>query len=140
MSKVLGIDYGTVRTGIAITDSARIIASPLTTVKTAELIDYLGRIIAKEKISEVVVGEARRLNGEASEITRLQSVFVDTLSKKFPLIKVHRINEMYTSKMAAQSMITSGMKKSDRKDKGNIDMISAALLLQSFLDRPTSAL
>jgi putative Holliday junction resolvase len=136
MSKVLGIDYGTVRTGIAITDSARIIAAPLTTVATKHIWEELQKLISKEKISEVVIGEARRLNGEASEITALQETFVHQFNKKFPDVVVHRINEMFTSKMASQSMVVSGMKKSDRRDKGNIDMISAAIVLQSFLDQP----
>ena len=136
MSKVLGIDYGTVRTGIAITDSARIIAAPLTTLATKNIWEELQKLIIKEKISEVVIGEARRLNGQASETTALQEKFTQQFIAKFPNITIHRINEMFTSKMAAQSMLTSGMKKSDRQEKGNIDMISAAILLQSFLDQP----
>jgi putative Holliday junction resolvase len=135
MSKILGIDYGTVRVGLALTDSARIIASPLTTVDRKVLWESLEKLITQEKITEVVVGEAKRLNGEASEITHLQMEFVKSLTKRFPQLIIHRENEMFTSKMASQSMITSGMKKSERQVKGNIDMISAAILLQSFLDR-----
>jgi len=135
MSKILGIDYGTVRVGLALTDSARIIASPLTTVERKVLWNYLEKLILKEQINDVVVGEAKRLNGESSEITQLQLEFVTALAKRFPQLVIHRENEMFTSKMAAQSMLTSGMKKSDRQIKGNVDMISAAILLQSFLDR-----
>lgn len=135
MSKILGIDYGTVRVGLALTDSARIIAAPLTTVERKVLWDYLEKLITQEKISDVVVGEAKRLNGESSEITQLQLEFVASLAKRFPELTIHRENEMFTSKMAAQAMLTSGMKKSDRQNKGNVDMISAAILLQSFLDR-----
>jgi putative Holliday junction resolvase len=135
MSKILGIDYGTVRVGLALTDSARIIAAPLTTVERKVLWDYLEKLITQEKISDVVVGEAKRLNGESSEITQLQLEFVASLAKRFPELTIHRENEMFTSKMATQAMLTSGMKKSDRQNKGNVDMISAAILLQSFLDR-----
>lgn len=134
MSKVLGIDYGTVRIGLAITDSARIIASPLETIANNSALTYLKTLIAKEKIVEVVVGEAKYLNGDPSEITTLQQQFVQKLTAQNPGITVHRVNEMYTSKMAAQAMITSGVKQSVRKDKGTLDKISAAILLQSWLD------
>lgn len=135
MSKILGIDYGTVRVGLALTDSSRIIAAPHTTVERKVLWEYLEKLIQQEKITEVVVGEAKRLNGESSEITQLQLTFVESLSKRFPQLVIHRENEMFTSKMASQSMVASGMKKSDRQVKGNVDMISAAIILQSYLDR-----
>jgi putative Holliday junction resolvase len=134
MSKVLGIDYGTVRIGLAITDSARIIASPLVTIASNSALAYLKTLIAKEKIVEVVVGEAKYLNSEPSEITVLQQQFVQELKSQNPGLQVHRVNEMYTSKMAAQSMIISGVKQSVRKDKGTLDKISASILLQSWLD------
>jgi putative holliday junction resolvase len=134
MSKVLGIDFGTVRIGLALTDSARIIASPLDTIDNKGSLDYLKKLIAKEKITEVVVGEAKRLNGESSEITLLQEEFVKKLTSAIPGISIYRVNEMYTSKMAAQSMITSGVKQSVRRDKGTLDKMSAAILLQSWLD------
>lgn len=134
MSKVLGIDYGTVRIGLALTDSARIIASPLETIPNHGALAYLKQLITKEKILDVVVGEAKRLNGESSETTVLQQQFVDKLLAQNPGINMHRTNEMYTSKMAAQSMITSGLKQSVRRDKGTLDKISAAILLQSWLD------
>ncbi len=134
MSKVLGIDYGTVRIGLALTDSARIIASPLETIPNQGAFAYLKQLITKEKILDVVVGEAKRLNGEPSEITVLQQQFVDKLLAQNPGINMYRTNEMYTSKMAAQSMITSGLKQSVRRDKGTLDKISAAILLQSWLD------
>lgn len=134
MSKVLGIDFGTVRIGLALTDSARIIASPLDTIENKGSLDYLKKLIAKEKITDVVVGEAKRLNGESSEITLLQEEFVKKLTSAIPGIIIYRVNEMYTSKMAAQSMITSGLKQSVRRDKGTLDKMSAAILLQSWLD------
>jgi putative Holliday junction resolvase len=134
MSKVLGIDFGTMRIGLALTDSARIIASPLETIPNAGAFDYLKKLIEKEKIVDVVVGEAKYLNGEESEITVLQKQFVEKLAARHPGITIHRVNEMYTSKMAAQSMITSGLKQSVRKEKGTLDKMSAAILLQSWLD------
>ncbi len=135
MAKALGIDYGLKRTGIAITDDLKIISSPLTTVATNELFDYLGKLFSKERIEVVVIGEAKYLDGNSSEITLLQEKFVKTFNQKFPEMRVERINEMFTSKMAAQSLIISGMKKSDRQKKENIDMVSAAIILQSYLDR-----
>jgi putative Holliday junction resolvase len=134
MSKVLGIDYGTVRIGLALTDSARIIASPLETIPNKDALTYLKKLIEKERITDVVVGEAKYLNGESSEITVLQQEFVNKLSAQNPSIHIHRVNEMFTSKMASQALITSGAKQSARRDKGNLDKISAAILLQSWLD------
>ncbi len=135
MAKALGIDYGQKRTGIAITDDLKMIASPLTTVVTNELFEYLEKLFAKEKIDVVVIGEAKYLDGNSSEITLLQERFVKLFLQKFPDKKVERINEMFTSKMAAQSLVVSGMKKSDRQKKENLDMVSAAIILQSYLDK-----
>ena len=124
-----------VRTGLAITDDLQIIASPLQTVPTKELISTLQKIIEKEKISIVVLGEARKLDGSESPISKEQEKFVGVLKKKFPAITIERIDEAFTSKLAAQSMIASGMKKSDRQKKENLDMISAALILRSYLEK-----
>lgn len=135
MSKVLAIDYGLKRTGIAITDVLRIVASPLETVETKALLEYLEKLIIKEKIIDVVVGEARHLDGNASEITHAQQAFCDQLQKKIPTIVIHRIDEMFTSKMAAQALVMGGMKKKDRQVKGNLDKVSAAIILQSFLEQ-----
>lgn len=135
MSKVLAIDYGLKRTGIAITDVLRIVASPLEAVETKALLEYLEKLIIKEKIIDVVVGEARHLDGNASEITHAQQAFCDQLQKKIPTIVIHRIDEMFTSKMAAQALVMGGMKKKDRQVKGNLDKVSAAIILQSFLEQ-----
>lgn len=135
MSKVLAIDYGQKRTGIAITDSLRMIASPLETVDTSKIFEYLDKIIQKEKIVDIVVGEARHLDGNASEITLLQEKFCKEITKKFPSIIIHRIDEMYTSKLASQALVMGGMKKKDRQIKGNLDKVSAAIILQQFLDQ-----
>ncbi len=135
MSKVLAIDYGQKRTGIAITDSLRMIASPLETVETGKIYEYLEKIILKEKIVDIVVGEARHLDGNASEITLLQEKFCKEINKKFPAVVIHRIDEMYTSKLASQALVMGGMKKKDRQNKGNLDKVSAAIILQQFLDQ-----
>jgi putative Holliday junction resolvase len=135
MSKILGIDYGLVRTGIAITDSSRIIASPLQTVPTKELNVFLEKLFLKEKIEVVVIGEARYLNGESSDITIAQQKFADGLKKKYPLLIIERIDEAFTSQEAARSLIAMGMKKSERQNKGNLDMISAALILRYYIDK-----
>jgi putative Holliday junction resolvase len=134
MSKVLGIDFGTVRIGLALTDSARIIASPLETIPNSGALLYLKKLVEKEKIEDIVVGEAKYLNGESSEITLLQQEFVTKLSAQHPNVRIHRVNEMFTSKMASQALLASGAKKSTRREKGNLDKISAAILLQSWLD------
>lgn len=134
MPKVLGIDFGKVRTGLSITDELQIIASPLQTVPSKLVLDEIEKIIRKEKVETIVLGEARRLDGSESEITIEQQKFANKLAKRFPSIRVVRVDESYTSKMASQSMLMSGMKKSDRQKKENLDMISAALILRSFLD------
>jgi len=134
MSKALGIDFGTVRVGFAITDSARIIASPLETIPNSGSLQYLKKLIEKEKIVDVVVGEAKYLNGDSSEITLLQQEFVNKLTSQITQIRIHRVNEMFTSKLASQALLSSGLKQSARREKGNLDKISAAILLQSWLD------
>jgi putative Holliday junction resolvase len=134
MYKALGIDYGLKRTGIAITDALQMIASPLETVDTSELMEYFEKLFSKEKIETIVVGEARHLDGNASDITIAQQKFCDSILKKFPDKKIIRVDEMFTSKLASQAMLIGGMKKKDRQNKGNLDKISAAIILQTYLD------
>ncbi|MFY7707768.1 MAG: Holliday junction resolvase RuvX [Flavobacteriales bacterium] len=134
MYKALGIDYGLKRTGLAITDALQMIASPLETIETPLLFDFLQKLFSKEKINVLVVGEARHLDGNASDITIAQQKFCDELTKKFPDKKIVRIDEMFTSKLASQAMLLGGMKKKDRMVKGNLDKISAAIILQSYLE------
>lgn len=134
MSKILAIDFGMKRTGLAITDSMQIIASPLETIETSKIFDHLKNLVPKEKVIAFVVGEARYADGNASAITIEQEKFCTELLKKFPAIPIHRIDEMYTSKLAAQALVMGGMKKSDRQKKGNLDKVSAAIILQSFLE------
>lgn len=135
MGKCLGIDYGTVRTGIAISDDLGIIAAPMETVATKQLQERLKHLVERYKVSTIVIGEARYLNGDASSITELQQKFATHVQKTFPQLEVVRENEMFTSQLASQALFASGRKKSDRAKKENVDMVSAAILLQAWLDR-----
>ena len=134
MGRVLAIDYGKKRTGIAVTDPLRIIATPLDTYPTHELLNVLKAYIQKETVDEFVVGMPKTLSNEDSEIAPLVRKFVEMLKKTFPEKPVHLADERFTSSMAMRAMIDGGMKKKDRQVKGNVDKISATLILQSFLD------
>lgn len=129
----MAIDYGKKRTGLAVTDPLRIIATPLDTVSTNELISYLGSYMKKETVDEFVVGMPKTLKNEDSEIAPLVRAFVEELKKVYPEKKIHLADERFTSRMAMQAMIEGGMKKKDRQIKGNVDKISATIILQSFL-------
>lgn len=134
MPKIIGLDYGSKRTGVAISDDRGIIASPHATIETEKILTYLEEMIQKERTQFIVLGEAKRLNGVASEITIAQEKFAEKLRQKFPQIEIIRVNEMFTSQMAQESLKAGGYKKSDRAAKGNLDMMSAAIILQSYLD------
>ena len=133
MSRILAIDFGKVRTGIAVTDEMQLIASGLTTVATSNLISFLKDYIAKEKVSLLLVGLPKQMNNTASESEALIQPFLQKLKKVFPQIPTERVDERFTSKMAFQSMIDGGMKKKQRQNKGLIDEISATIILQSYL-------
>jgi putative Holliday junction resolvase len=133
MGRILAIDYGKKRTGLAVTDPLRIIATPLDTVATNELMSYLGGYIKRETVDEFVVGMPKTLKNQDSEIAPFVRAFVDELKKVYPDKKVHLADERFTSRMAMQAMIEGGMKKKDRQEKGNVDKISATIILQSFL-------
>lgn len=135
MPRILAVDYGTKRCGIAETDDLQIIASALDTVSAPELLPYLRRYMAKYKVDALAVGLPVRMSGALSEVEKDISEFVRKFSKEFPEVPVHRINEMYTSRDAAASMIASGAKKKKRREKGNLDKISATLILQQFLEQ-----
>ena len=129
----MAIDYGKKRTGLAVTDSLRIIATPLETVLTADLFKFLADYTKRETVDEFVVGMPKTLKNEDSEMAPLVRLFVVELKKLFPDRKVHLADERFTSGIAMKAMIEGGMKKKDRKDKSNVDKISATLILQSFL-------
>ncbi|MGE8339535.1 MAG: Holliday junction resolvase RuvX [Flavobacterium sp.] len=133
MPRILSIDYGQKRTGIAVTDEMQIIASGLTTIPTHTLIDFLKDYFVKEKVEAVLIGEPKQMNGLPSESASVINGFVTHFSNIFPDMKVIRVDERFTSKMAFQTMIDSGLNKKQRQDKGLIDEISATILLQDYL-------
>ncbi len=133
MGKIVAIDFGLKRTGVAITDASNIIASPLTTVDSVKLMGYLITLVEKEKVATIVIGDPKRLNNEATHITENVYLLKEVLEKQFPSLKIVLVDERFTSKMAFQSMLDNGMKKKQRQEKGMIDQISAAIILQSYL-------
>ncbi len=133
MGRILAIDFGTKRTGLAITDPLRIIATALETVDTASLIDYLKKYFLKEAVDEVVIGMPRRLDNTDSETAPAVRKFIDSFTKTFPEKPIQTIDERFTSSLAQKAMIAGGMKKKDRRVKGNVDKISATLILQDYL-------
>nr|WP_298999512.1 Holliday junction resolvase RuvX [uncultured Allomuricauda sp.] len=135
MARILALDYGKVRTGIAVTDEMQIIASGLTTLETKDLISFLKDYIAREKVELFVMGLPKQMDNTPSESETLIQAFLDKLKKQFPSIPVERQDERFTSKMAFQSLLDSGIKKSKRKAKGLVDEVSATLILQAYLDR-----
>ena len=133
MGRILAIDFGKKRTGLAVTDELQIIASGLTTVQTNELISFLKNYIQKENVELFVIGEPKRLNNTASESESLIIPFLKKLSKEIPTIPTIRVDERFTSKIAFKTMIDSGLKKKQRQNKALIDEISATIILQSYL-------
>ena len=133
MGRILAIDYGTKRTGIAVTDEMQIIASGLTTVDTKELLVFLKDYIVSENVEKFVVGLPKQMNNTASESEVYIQKFLVQLAKTIPDIPVERVDERFTSKMAFQTMIDSGLKKKKRQNKALVDEISATLILQSYL-------
>ncbi|MBP5541122.1 MAG: Holliday junction resolvase RuvX [Bacteroidales bacterium] len=133
MGRIMAIDYGKVRTGLAVTDPVRIIATALTTVETPTLLSYIKDYCAREEVDLFVVGEAKRMDGSPSESAALIEPFVERLKAAFPDKEVARVDERFTSKMAFQTMIDSGLKKKDRRNKGMIDQIAATIMLQDYM-------
>ena len=134
MSRLLAIDYGQKRVGIAVTDEEQIIASALTTLHPKEVMSFLKDYLSNEEVECFVVGLAKNLDNTPSESARFIEPFVRRLVKEFPDIPIHRVDERFTSKMAFQTMIDSGLKKKARQNKALVDEISATIILQSYLD------
>ncbi len=134
MGRILAIDYGKVRTGIAITDDLQIIASGLTTVQTKDLIPFLKDYILQEHVELFLIGEPKQMNNEPSESEALILKFIEKLQKEISSIPFERVDERFTSKMAFQTMIDSGLSKKKRQNKALVDEISATLILQSYLN------
>ncbi|AWG26710.1 Holliday junction resolvase RuvX [Flavobacterium kingsejongi] len=135
MPRILAIDYGQKRTGIAVTDDFQIIASGLTTIPSETALVFLKDYFGKEKVEKVLIGQPKQMNYEDSESAPLIEVFVVKFNKMFPDMKVERVDERFTSKMAFQTMIDSGLKKKQRQNKALIDEISATIMLQDYLSR-----
>ncbi|MEX2594218.1 MAG: Holliday junction resolvase RuvX [Anditalea sp.] len=137
MGRVLAIDLGTKRTGLAVTDTLKILANPLETVETSKLLSYLEEYFRKEEVDTIVVGHPKSLNGSDTQMTQPALNLKGRLANKYPDKKVVLVDERFTSKMAMRSMIDMGSKKKDRKEKaGNLDKVSAAIILQTYLDQP----
>lgn len=135
MGRVLALDYGTKRTGIAVTDEMQIIASGLTTMSPKELIPFLKDYCGAENVDCILVGEPKQRDGNPSDVEVEIQKFLILLAEAIPDIPVHRVDERFTSKMAFQSMIDSGLKKKQRQNKALIDEISATIMLQDYLNR-----
>jgi putative Holliday junction resolvase len=135
MGRIMGIDYGSKRIGLAITDRMQMIASPLATVPVNELESYLLDYASKEQIDEFVIGYPVRLNNKPSESVKYIQPFLKRLAVLFPDKPVHRMDERYTSVIAQQSIIEGGVKKKKRRDKSVADRVSASLILRSYLER-----
>ncbi len=135
MSRILAIDYGIKRTGIAVTDELQIIASGLTTIPSDTAISFLTTYFLNENVSKVLIGEPKQMNGEPSESTPIIEKFVAAFKSAFPEMKIDRVDERYTSKIAFQTMIDSGLSKKQRQNKGLVDEIAATILLQDYLTR-----
>ncbi|ALM21566.1 Holliday junction resolvase [Nonlabens sp. MIC269] len=134
MARALSIDYGKKRTGIAVTDPLQLIASGLTTVNTYELVPFIENYLRNEEVSTIVIGEPKQMNGEPSELGDVIDAFAKALQEKYPSIEITRVDERFTSKMAFQTMIDSGLSKSKRRNKALVDEIAATIILQTFLD------
>jgi putative holliday junction resolvase len=135
MGRIVAIDYGSKRVGLAVTDPLKIIATPLDTIHSKDVIAFLKDFDQKESIDAFVLGIPKKLDNTDTNNTPLVYNFEKGLKKHFPGKVVHHVDERFTSKMAVKTMIDGGMKKKDRREKANIDKISAVIILQSFLER-----
>ena len=133
MGKLIGLDIGSKRVGVAETDELQLIATPLETVAWHELLPYLQEKTAREAIDKFIVGQTTNLKGQATDGSHFVHEFLQRARKRFPQIEIVLVDERFTSKIAQQALIDGGMKKSKRKNKGNVDLVSACLILQSYL-------
>lgn len=133
MSKILAIDFGLKRTGLALSDDRKIFAFGLKTVESKQLMNELILLVEKEKITEIVIGEPKRLDTSDSHITQNVHLLKAALEKQFPLVKIALLDERFTSKMASAVIAQSGLKKKDKQQKALIDEVSATIILQDYL-------
>ncbi len=134
MGRILAIDYGRKRTGLAVTDILRITANPLLTVETKDLLNWLADYLRKEQVDEVVIGHPTQMNGEESESMNYIRPFMGNFKKQFPNIPITMYDERFTSVLAHQAMIAGGMKKKDRQNKAVVDKIAACIILEGYLE------
>jgi putative holliday junction resolvase len=140
MARILAIDFGKKRVGLAVTDTSKIIATRLVTVETNKIWIFLEDYFRKENVEAVVVGYPRKLNNEASEAVRYINPFLRKFQQKYPDMKLELADERFTSKLAFQTMIDGGLKKEQRKDKALVDGISATIILQAYLEQERNKL
>ncbi len=133
MARIICIDYGGKRTGIAVTDPLQIIASPLTTIHSKDLISFLQQYCKDEQVELILIGEPLNLDDTPTHATPLVKAVIQLIKKHLPQIPIQTVDERYSSKMASRAMVEMGMKKKDRQKKENVDQIAAALMLQEFL-------
>lgn len=136
MGRILAIDLGTKRTGLAVTDSLKLIANPMETIPTHQLEEFLKKYLSKEDVETIVIGLPKRLDNTDNEMTPRVMALKSRLAKLFPMLNLALVDERFTSKIALQTMIDMGSKKKDRREKeGNLDKISATIILQSYLQQ-----
>lgn len=134
MARIIALDYGKKRTGIAVTDPLQMIASPLETIDTQSLFDFLKDYISKEVVEKILIGLPLNLDGSDTDVTAAVRHNIRRLKNNFPEITIETVDEEYSSKEAAKAMVEMGMKKKDRQEKGNLDKMAAALMLRKYLD------
>ncbi|MCX8080622.1 MAG: Holliday junction resolvase RuvX [Bacteroidia bacterium] len=134
MGRILAIDFGIKRTGLAISDPLQMFGQPLETIPTEEILAYVEKLNQKDPISEIVIGLPLTLNNDMNDISPLVKACADTIKKKFPDILIHTIDERFTSSIASQTILLSGISKEKRKNKALVDKISAAILLNDYLE------
>ena len=134
MGRILAIDYGQKRVGLAVTDELQIIANSLKTVASKDVFTFLKEYLTKEKVDCFVIGEPKQMNNQASESNKYIIPFINKLKKEFPTIPIERCDERFTSKIATQTILMAGLKKKDRQDKSLVDAVSATLILQTYME------
>ena len=136
MARILAIDYGLKRTGIAVTDPLQIIASALTTIESAKIFTFLGEYFKKETVELILIGDPRNLDDSPTDISNDVHRVINILQKKFPEIPVKTVDERYSSLLASRAMLDMNMKKSRRREKGIVDQVAATMMLQEYLSKP----
>lgn len=137
MGRIMAIDYGTKRVGLAVTDPLQIVANALDTVDNNKIMDYLKEYTSQENVELFVVGEPFRMDGTPAQSTEAINKFIDKLKKEFPTISIDREDETFSSKHAFETMIQSGISKKKRRDKGTVDRIAATIILQNYMENNT---